>query len=1057
MKKLNQAFSLVALSLLLVGCNENKTNSTSSNSAKETPLSTKVTTKDDKDSPKKSETTSDKKTNSNTTTDDQTVYYTITFDLDGGTIVDETEVKTQKVKEGRWAKKPSINPTKDHCEFLGWYDGNFEYNFNQAVYGNLNLKAKWKVNEDQKVTLTIDPNNGEATYTVDTFLGDRINLKTPSKSGMVFSGWYINDDDDKKFTGLVTEEAKNSSRIVAHYEKQSFNYKYSINDDGTVSIDGILKIDTVTVVIPSTINGRRVTKIGKNAFSSRISITDITISEYITEIERNAFTGCRGLANIYVDSNNTAFEAVGGVLYNKGKTELVLCPPKNTSSAFTVPSSVIKIGDYAFYGHMDAGITSINFNEGLEEIGERAFYNNEKLTSLDFPSTLKKIGAYAFYTPTALSTQMTVRWNDGLEEIGNNAFVGVYLKDTLTLPDSVKIIGDYAFCTPVDTSCAITKVNLPKSLEYFGDAAFFYGMGIKTITLDASNPNFKVVDDILYSKDGKKLVWAPHDALAANNITDDILVIPEGVEELCKHSLSDIDCKTITFPSTLKKIDDDAFHYNYFISSLVIPDTVTEIGEEAFMMMGNLTSFTFGNGITKIPLAAFYECPKLSTIDIPAFITEVGDEAFYCCPLSSITFHEGLEKIGGTAFAVYETGTAKLTSLSFPDSLKSIGSMAFAGQSNLKSITFGKNIDELGNNVFGSNGGCMAPTPTELKATPAAIAAGLKVDNGILISADGKKAMYCISSFAGELNLQEGIEEILPYTFSKVKATKLTLPSTLKTIGECAFSSSFDSSSKVAVNIPSSVETIKEGAFYLSNIGSLTLNDGLVTIEDEAFDNCGISGTLTIPGSVKNIGKKSFGNNYQLKTLVLNEGVETIATEAFQGCSGLEGELAIPSTVKSIGEGAFVGRYNELSTMLTNFTLPNGSNYFTVENTGLYNKDKTELLFVPARTTLTSFALASTCKVVDSYAFGGNQMITTVTLNSVLESINEEAFSYSPVIAKGDTLEIPNTVTYIGRRAFNNWKDSQKISMPWSEDDTLMMFGEEWKNSTKATITYKNS
>lgn len=1057
MKKFNQVISLVALSLLLVGCNESKTNSNSKNQSKDVPISNNVSKKTDKDNSKNTNSNSDKKTNSNSNSDTQTVYYTITFDLDGGSIVDETEVKTQKVKEGRWAKKPSVNPTKDHCEFLGWYDGNFEYNFNQPVYGNLNLKAKWKVIEEEKVTLTIDPNNGDATYTVDTFLGDRINLKTPSKSGMVFSGWYINDDDDKKFTGLVTDEAKNSSRIVAHYEKQSFNYKYSINDDGTVSIDGILKINTVTVVIPDTINGRRVTKIGKNAFSSKISITEITISQYITEISRNAFTGCRALTNIYVDSNNTSFEAYNGVLYNKGKTELVLCPPKNTPSAFTVPSSVVKIGDYAFYGHMDAGISSINFNEGLEEIGERAFYNNEKFTSLDFPSSLKKIGAYAFYTPTALSTQMIIKWNAGLEEIGNNAFVGVYLKDTLTLPDSVKIIGDYAFCTPVDTNCAITKVNLPKSLEYFGDGAFFYGMGIKTITLDSSNQKYKVENDVLYSKDGKKLVWAPHDTLAANNITDNIFVIPEGVEELCSHSLSDIDCSSITFPSTLKKIDSDAFHYNYFISTLDLPDTVTEIGEEAFMMMENLTSVTFGNGITKIPLAAFYECTKLSTIDIPAYITEVEDEAFYCCPLSSITFHEGLEKIGASSFGVYETNSCKLTSLVFPDSLKSIGSYAFAGQSKIKSITFGRDIDDIGSNAFGSNGGCKAPTPTELKATSAALAAGLKVDNGLLISASGKKAMYCIASYSGELNLQEGIEEILPYTFAKVNATKLTLPSTLKTIDEGAFYSAFNSSSKVKVTIPSSVEIIKEGAFYLSNIDTLTLNDGIVTIEDNAFGSAGLNGILTIPSSVKTIGKKSFGNNSNLETINLNEGLETIASEAFQGCSSIKGELAIPSTVKSIGEGAFAGRYNALSTMLTSFTLPNGSDYFSVENTGLFNKAKTELISVPARTTETSFVLPATVKVIDSYAFGGNQSLTSVTLNAGLEEIHEEAFSCSPVIGKTTTLEIPNTVTTIGRRAFMQWSNSQKIKMPWTEDDTLMMFGEEWKNSTNATITYKKA
>ncbi len=1068
-KKVTKIVSIAALALLLASCNNTSNSQSKTSHNSEAPISNRTSTTDQKDSKKtnSAKPSSDKeseKTNSgssSTTKSDSTdpiVYYTVTFDLDGGTIADPTAVKTQKVQEGRWAKKPIISPTKDHCEFLGWYDSEFLYNFNQPVYGNLNLKAKWSVNEEEKVTLTIDPNNGQSTYTVDTFLGDYVSLDTPSKEGMVFTGWYLNDDESQKFTGRVTEEARDSSRIVAHYEKQSFNYKFIVNDDGTVTITGIYDIDSVVLNIPSTINGRNVTAIGENAFNSRISITDIDIPSTVTSISPKAFVGARALKSITVNSNNTAFESDGGVLYTKGKTEIVFCPPKYTTSAFTLPDTVVKVGDYAFYGHSDSGISSINFNEGLEEIGAYAFYENEKITSLTFPSTLKKIGGHAFYSNGQGTNQLNLSWNEGLEEIGEDAFLGQYIKGTLSFPSTVKVIGDYSFCTPADSHCAITKVELPASLETFGNGAFFYGVGIESISIPDSNKNFKVVDDVLYSKDGTKLVWCPSDMAVHQNISE--FDIPSGVIELLPHSMSDIRyVDGINFPSTLKKIDDNAFHNNYYLTSLVIPDSVTEIGEEAFMMMDKLTSVTFGKGVKNIPEAAFYECSSMTDVEIPAFIDTVEKDAFFGCNLKSVTFHEGLKSIGDTAFAAYTTGSGKITSLVFPDSLQSIGASAFAGQSNIKTITFGKNINNIGGNAFGEYGGNAAPVPSELLATPDAIQAGLKVANDTLISADGKKAMYCVAGYTGAIVLPEGVEEVSPYAFKRVKATSVKLPSTLKTIGEGAFEYAFvykKGETEVKLDIPASVSTIGEGAFYFSNVASLTLHQGLEEIGTSAFEMAmDLTGSVEFPASVKKIGDDAFANS-SLLGITFNEGLEEIGKEAFLGNNQLSGVLALPSTLKSIGEAAFVGRRNSYSNSLTDITLPNGSNYFAVENTALYNKDKTRLVYVPARTTQTSITFASTLKTIDSYAISGNQNLTDVVLPDGLETISEGAFAYCPFMSTKTSLVIPSSITAIGYRAFDGWKSTQKIAMPWSEDKTLMNIGDDWKNSCRATITYKD-
>lgn len=49
-------------------------------------------------------------------------------------------------------------------------------------------------NEDLKITLTFDPNNGEPAFEQETFVGDYLNVPVPHKDGFVFIGWYLNGD-----------------------------------------------------------------------------------------------------------------------------------------------------------------------------------------------------------------------------------------------------------------------------------------------------------------------------------------------------------------------------------------------------------------------------------------------------------------------------------------------------------------------------------------------------------------------------------------------------------------------------------------------------------------------------------------------------------------------------------------------------------------------------------------------------------------------------------------------------------------------------------------------
>ncbi|MCQ3035709.1 MAG: leucine-rich repeat protein, partial [Bacilli bacterium] len=510
--------------------------------------------------------------------------YVVTFNLDGGYFATDgsTTYPDQIVREGRWIKAPSVDPVKDHCTFLGWYaEGSQEpWNFvGGAVYGPVNLIARWNVNQNEKIIVTVDPCNGQPTYTHETFVGDYYYPTIPTREGFSFVGWFVKSTQEK-YNGYIDGSFAGET-LEAHWEKANFNFKFQVEANDEITITGLLDINTVTVTIPAYIGGRKVTKISNSAFNYRTSLVSVNLPATIKELSGQAFAGAYKVNEVNIDSNNLNFVSINGIVFSKSKDVLVYYPIRANQN-YTVPNTVKKIGDYAFYDHKDMGLKSINLNEGLEEIGAYAFARNELLASITFPSTLKKIGKAAFYGPSVASdeddyispqgTIVSYTWNEGLEEIGEMAFANQYIKDTLKLPNTVKTIGEYAF-----VNCnAITKVIFPRDLESLGDNAFAAATGVLSADIADGNTHFKVRDNVLYTYDMTELVYCP------SGRTEEI-TIPEGVTKLRQYAFYMVDeLQTYNFPSTLKEIGHDCFAHTYGLRSFTIPNSVTTIGEDLF-------------------------------------------------------------------------------------------------------------------------------------------------------------------------------------------------------------------------------------------------------------------------------------------------------------------------------------------------------------------------------------------------------------------------------------------------------------------------------------------
>lgn len=192
-----------------------------------------------------------------------------------------------------------------------------------------------------------------------------------------------------------------------------------------------------------------------------------------------------------------------------------------------------------------------------------------------------------------------------------------------------------------------------------------------------------------------------------------------------------------------------------------------------------------------------------------------GKVAIGCKGNGSIVLREDTVGIGGGAFK----GRKDLTAIELPASLLMISDDAFAGSA-LAQITIPATLQYY----LGAFGNC-----NQLK----------------------------------RVIFEEGITEITG-TVSGSAVTEVVLPDSLVTIGKKAF---MNCDALQSITLPSGVKTIGECAFYGSGLSEITLNEGLERIEQEAFQNCKQLTSIRLPASIREIGIRAVGFNLDDKAV----------------------------------------------------------------------------------------------------------------------------------------------------------------------------------------------
>ena len=593
------------------------------------------------------------------------------------------------------------------------------------------------------------------------------------------------------------------------------------------------------------------------------------------------------------------------------------------------------------------------------------------------------------------------------------------------------------------------------------------------------------------------------------------LVLPSTVERIGKGAFNDSQFSSITLPEGLTTIETWALA-SMRVSSISIPSTVTTIGENAFIYTGfYITSYVVDerntvydsrNGCNAIIETAtnklLFGC---STTVIPSSVTTIVENAFYGTHIESIVIPEGVTTLESTCFR----SCSYLHSVSIPASVTTLGDRCFGSMGTHAAANVSKDVYvhwdtplALNSNInYNPFSQVMAAFTLHVPcgATPLYQAADVWKDFGEIVEDDRHVLTLAVNDPA------LGTATIIDRTCNDItiKAERIgharfrywsdgdtNAERMVSLVGDSTITAIFEKLELTCEDVHTELtdsafnsytwngQTYTESGDYQQIFIMESECDSIVTLHLSILKGgyCGASpneeslqwrlntrtGVLTITGSgdmkdyasnhpapwddyrdsitcvslpegLNSIGMMTFNNCPKLTSIVLPQSLQEIHGYSFQ-YSGLT-SIVLPDNLREVGNQAFY------RTKIRNITFPSGSCNLGYNAFALIPIRELILPLTVTNTagsafascdSLTLLSLPEGLEELPTYMFSGCASLETVTLPSTLKKIHEGVFNNC---WKLKVPAFPEGLELIGQYAFFQcWGAVSSISIPSTVD-----------------------
>ncbi len=842
---------------------------------------------------------------------------------------------------------------------------------------------------------------------------------------------------------------------------ESGNFEYEILYDGTAEITGYNGTAS-DLVIPSEIDGYKVTSIGYYAFRDNMNIVNAEIAEGITKIGEHAFSGCANLKNISVpesvtdiemyafenctslesitiphsvtelsfyafdgctaltaitvDSQNTKYVDIDGVVFSKDITKLIIFP-EGKGGNYSVPNGTVYIVDSVF-----------NDNINLERISIPATVADLGSTPFSGCSALEYISVDAANTNYSSDNGALLTKDKTIIIDYPDAKSGSY-----NIPNTVKRIESYAF-----ENAVLSKAVIPESVREIGRRAFAYCSSLADVDI-ADN-----VESIEAKAFYKTACYANQ-----NNWENGIFYLGNYLLDVQDYTIGSIEtysmCGRISAPINIKDgtklIADSAFDFTIIDSDsdvdIVIPDSVVTIGDRAFASL-------------------FMSSNLLINVTVPASVKNMGDDVF----TGNIKLQDISSGLGAIIGSILEDMDSSLGSITFLGDVGNIDSGMFYKCNSLKSIDFKGNVGNITDSAFSSLSSLETVSFSGTAEEIGSVFSGCTSLKNVVLPYNLTSVpdyMFNGCTSLETITIPSGVEKIGDYAFTDCSSlSDITLPDGVTYIGKAVLDNtayynepsnwqdgelyvgnylikvSNELSGKYEVK--DSVKAIAADVFTgCANLTEIVLPQSMLVIPDSFFYGCSSLKSVSIPESVTQINGLAFANCSSLKEIHIPNGVSYIGSYAFSGCSALA-DFEIPESVTYLGSDVFIGTayYNDPSNWndgilyIDNCLVSVSENFEGICSINNNIKVIADGVF-SYNDKITGVELPDNIKTIPDYMFVGCDSLKTVSIPEGVKEIGEEAFDGCSVL---ESIILPDSVENIGALAFANCEAVVSVMIP---------------------------